>query len=121
MTSRTKEDWLAIMELHASYSGTTKQFCLEHNIPQQSFYARRHAMGLSKPIKTKGTTSVVKNEAKFIKAQLPASPWDLNKGKKYLHYKPYPPAMRGNMVSWPILQAFHYMLSRSWKVVCQYR
>jgi hypothetical protein len=72
MSTRTKEDWQALMELHAAYSGTIKQFCLEHNIPQQSFYARRHTMGLSKPSTSKRTTRVVKNEARFIKAQLPA-------------------------------------------------
>jgi len=72
MTRRTKEDWRSIMELHAAFSGTTKQFCLEHNIPQQSFYARPHSIGSSKLSTTKRTSSVVKNEAKFIKAQLPA-------------------------------------------------
>jgi hypothetical protein len=38
-------------------------------------YARRHAMRLSKPITTKRSPSVVKNEDRFIQAQLhkPAS------------------------------------------------
>jgi hypothetical protein len=55
MTIRTKADWRAIMELHAVFSDKIKQFCLKHNIPQQSFYARGHSMGWSKPNTTKHT------------------------------------------------------------------
>jgi hypothetical protein len=72
MTTSTKEGWQAIMKLHAAYSGTTKQFCDEHNIPQQSMYARRHSMGLSNTRAAKRAPSVVKDETRFIKAQLPA-------------------------------------------------
>lgn len=72
MTTRTKEDWQTIMDLYAVFTGTTREFCRKHNIPQQGFYARRHSMGLSKPITPKRASSIVKKETKFIKAQLPA-------------------------------------------------
>ena len=72
MTTRTKEDWQTIMDLYAAFAGTTKEFCHKHNIPQQSFYASRHRMGLSKPITPKRASGIIKKETNFIKAQLPA-------------------------------------------------
>lgn len=53
MTKRTTKQWQDIMRAHAEYAGTTKQFCIEHSIPVQTFYSRRHHMGLAMPLHTK--------------------------------------------------------------------
>jgi hypothetical protein len=53
MIKRTSKQWQDIMQAHAEYAGTTKQFCVEHNIPVQTFYSRRQYMGLAKPAHTK--------------------------------------------------------------------
>lgn len=47
MTKRTFKQWQQIMTAHAEFTGTNKQFCIEYNIPMQTFYSRRHSMGLS--------------------------------------------------------------------------
>jgi len=67
MTTSTKEGWQAIMKLHAAYSGTTKQFCDEHNIPQQSMYARRHSMGLSNTRAAKRAPVLLKMRRDLLK------------------------------------------------------
>ena len=41
------------MQMHAQYTGTTKQFCAEQKMPVQTFYSRRHTMGLSEPAQSK--------------------------------------------------------------------
>lgn len=57
MTKRTLKQWQQIMTAHAEFDGTTKQFCIEHNIPMQTFYSRRHSMGLSTTMNGKKCTS----------------------------------------------------------------
>jgi hypothetical protein len=57
MTKRTIKQWQQIMQAHEEFSGTTKQFCFERNIPVQTFYSRRHAMGLATPMRSKKGTS----------------------------------------------------------------
>lgn len=53
MTKRKLKQWQQIMAARAEFTGTNKQFCIEHNIPIQTFYSRRHSMGLSKPMNGK--------------------------------------------------------------------
>lgn len=81
MTKRTIKQWQHIMQAHANYAGTTKQFCFEHNIPIQTFYSRRHAMGLATPMRSKkGTskeqlsTAVATQSSQFVKAQVSPIP-----------------------------------------------
>lgn len=47
MTKRTRKEWQQIMQAHLEFAGTTKQFCHERNIPEQTFYSRRYAIMLS--------------------------------------------------------------------------
>lgn len=82
MTKRTTKQWQQIMKAHADFSGTTKQFCNEHNIPTQTFYSRRHYMGLSTPISSKkcvsenqiSTCSPTSQTGQFVQAQVSRSP-----------------------------------------------
>jgi hypothetical protein len=82
MTKRTTKKWQGIMKAHAEYAGTTKQFCFEHNVPVQTFYSRRHAMGLATPMRSKkgaskkqlSTTLATAQPNQFIKAQVSPSP-----------------------------------------------
>ncbi len=53
MTTRTKDEWQAIMDAKSISSLSDADFRREHNISIQTFYARRHAMGLATPINRK--------------------------------------------------------------------
>jgi hypothetical protein len=57
MTKRTIKQCQQIMQAHAEYTGTTKQFCFERKIPVQTFYSRRDAMGLATPMRCKKSIS----------------------------------------------------------------
>ena len=82
MTKRTIKQWQQIMQAHQEFAGTTKQFCSEHNIPVQTFYSRRHAMGLTTPVRVKKSTSqkqpstaiAVAKSNQFVKAQVSPMP-----------------------------------------------
>jgi hypothetical protein len=82
MTKHTLKQWQHIMQAHVEFAGTTRQFCIDHNIPLQTFYSRRHAMGLSTPMKCKKgaskkqiekTLSTVQS-SQFVKAQISLAP-----------------------------------------------
>lgn len=82
MTQRTTKQWQDIMQAHAEFAGTTKQFCYERNIPVQTFYSRRHYMGLAKPLHSKKRSAkkqtaspvAVAQANQFIKAQISPMP-----------------------------------------------
>ncbi|MFC3123056.1 hypothetical protein [Agaribacter flavus] len=77
MNKRSKKQWQHIMQMHAQYTGTTKQFCTEQKIPVQTFYSRRHAMGLSMPAQSKKsivTNSPAAQSGQFVKAQVTPRP-----------------------------------------------
>lgn len=82
MTKRTTKQWQQIMTAHAEFTGTNKQFCFEHNIPIQTFYSRRHAMGLSTPMGSKkcvskkhiATSSPTPQTGQFVQAQVSQMP-----------------------------------------------
>ena len=82
MTKRTIKQWQHVMQAHAEFAGTTKQFCLDHKIPIQTFYSRRHAMGLTTPMKSKKDASKKQMEktlptvqsGQFIKAHIALAP-----------------------------------------------
>ncbi|WP_301002928.1 hypothetical protein [Pseudoalteromonas sp.] len=82
MIKRTKKQWQHIMQAHAEYTGTTKQFCAERKIPMQTFYSRRHAMGLSVSLQNKkspckkamATTSPTPQTGQFVRAQVTTAP-----------------------------------------------
>tara|TARA_R110000764_G_scaffold35318_1_gene79024 strand:+ start:42 stop:398 length:357 start_codon:yes stop_codon:yes gene_type:complete len=77
MTKRTPKQWQQIMDAHAQFAGTTKEFCQQRNIHTQTFYSRRHAMGLASPMQTNKdalpkplNTPVSAPTGQFIKAQV---------------------------------------------------
>lgn len=78
MTKRTLKQWQQIMTAHAEFDGTTKQFCIEHNIHIQTFYSRRHAMGLALPMGSKkrvskkqiATSSPTPRTGQFVQAEI---------------------------------------------------
>jgi hypothetical protein len=75
MTTRTKDEWQAIMDAKAASPLSNADFCRQHNIPIQTFYYQRHARGLCKPQNKKqllAATAVV--EPKLIKAKLMSAP-----------------------------------------------
>jgi len=82
MTKRTTKQWQQIMQAHEEFAGTTKQFCFERKIPVQTFYSRRHAMGLATPMSSKkgaakkrpSTALAAAQPNQFIKAQVSPSP-----------------------------------------------
>jgi hypothetical protein len=82
MTKRTTKQWQQIMQAHEEFAGTTKQFCFERKIPVQTFYSRRHAMGLTTPMGRKKSTSqkqsatsvAVAQSNQFVKAQVSPIP-----------------------------------------------
>ena len=51
MARRTKQQWQVLVEQHAQSVLTTRDFCQQHNIHLQTFYSRRHALGLATPTK----------------------------------------------------------------------
>jgi hypothetical protein len=82
MTKRTLKQWQQIMTAHAEFAGTNKQFCIEHDIPIQTFYSRRHSMGLSTPMSSKkcvsnkqiATNSPTPQTGQFVQAQVSSVP-----------------------------------------------
>lgn len=78
MVRRTPQEWQSIMVAHAKSNITTREFCRQHNIHIQTFYARRHALGLAAPLKRKpassGVTKQTQVEPRFVQAQVSAMP-----------------------------------------------
>lgn len=78
MVRRTPQEWQRIMDAHAKSNITTQEFCRQHNIHIQTFYARRHALGLATPLKRKRTSSEstkqAQVESRFVQAQVTAMP-----------------------------------------------
>jgi hypothetical protein len=74
MTTRTKDNWQAIMDARSSSSLSNADFCREHNISIQTFYYQRHVWGLSKPQNKKRLLATAEVESKLIKAKLMKAP-----------------------------------------------
>jgi hypothetical protein len=74
MTTRTKDDWQAIMDARAASSLSNSDFCREHNIPIQTFYYQRHARGLCKPQNKKRQLAAALVEPKLLKAKVISAP-----------------------------------------------
>jgi hypothetical protein len=51
MARRTKQQWQVLVVQHAQSGLTTRDFYQQHNIHLQTFYSRRHALGLATPTK----------------------------------------------------------------------
>ena len=74
MVRRSKQQWQDVIQAFAKSGLSTKAFCLQHNIPLQTFYARRHSLGLTSPL-TKKSVSVHQNKsAEFVQAKVLRNP-----------------------------------------------
>ena len=71
MTKRTPKQWQQIMDAHAQFAGTTKEFCQQRNIHTQTFYSRRHSLGLATPTKRgeKALTATAPS-SQFVQAKM---------------------------------------------------
>lgn len=77
MPKRSPKQWQQIMDAHAQFAGTTKALCQQRNIHIQTFYSRRHAMGLASPMQANkdalpkpSNTPLSVPTGQFIKAQV---------------------------------------------------
>jgi hypothetical protein len=70
MSRRTQAQWQTIIEQHVQSGLSPREFCTQHNIHLQTFYSRRHAMGLAKPIKHKRQTTPAKSASQFVQANI---------------------------------------------------
>ena len=71
MTRRTKQQWQVLVEEHAQSGLTTRDFCQQHNIRLQTFYSRRHSLGLATPTKRgeKALTATAPS-SQFVQAKM---------------------------------------------------
>jgi hypothetical protein len=74
MTTRTKDNWQAIMDAKVSSSLSNADFCREHNISIQTFYYQRHVRSLCKAQNKKRPLAAAEVEPKLIKAKLMKAP-----------------------------------------------
>jgi hypothetical protein len=70
MTRRTKAQWQSIVEQHAQSALCTRALCEQHNIHLQTFYSRRHALGLATPRHNKPKVTPTKLIGQFVQAQI---------------------------------------------------
>lgn len=70
MSRRTQAQWQAIIEQHVQSGLSPREFCAQQNIHLQTFYARRHAMGLANTRKPKSHTKPSKPVEHFVQANV---------------------------------------------------
>ncbi|WP_293763808.1 hypothetical protein [uncultured Paraglaciecola sp.] len=70
MARRTKQQWQVLVEQHAQSVLTTRDFCQQHNIHLQTFYSRRHALGLATPTKRSKKMPITAPTSQFVQAKL---------------------------------------------------
>lgn len=70
MIRRTKTQWQSIVEQHAQSDLSARAFCEQQDIHLQTFYSRRHALGLAKPIKRNNKTPVTHQVAHFVQTKI---------------------------------------------------
>ena len=71
MTRRTKQQWQVLVDEHAQSGLSTRDFCQQHNIRLQTFYSRRHSLGLATPTKRgeKALTATAPS-SQFVQAKM---------------------------------------------------
>jgi len=69
-TKRTIKQWNTILQEHASYSGSTAQFCREHQIPVQTFYAQLRKRSLSNANISQQEDKLPQETSAFISAKV---------------------------------------------------
>jgi hypothetical protein len=70
MTRRTKQQWQVLVEQHAQSGLTTRDFCQQQNIHLQTFYSRRHALGLATPPKRSIKVLTTAPTNQFVQAKM---------------------------------------------------
>jgi len=70
MTRRTKQQWQVLVEQHAQSSLSTRDFCQQHSIHLQTFYSRRHALGLTTPTKRGKKVLTTAPASQFVQAKM---------------------------------------------------
>jgi hypothetical protein len=70
MTRRTQAQWQTIIEQHVQSGLSPREYCSQHNIHLQTFYSRRHAMGLANTRKYKRKTTPTKSVSQFVQANV---------------------------------------------------
>ena len=70
MTRRTKQQWQVLVEQHAQSGLTTRDFCQQQNIHLQTFYSRRHALGLATPPKRGEKVLTTGPTSQFVQAKM---------------------------------------------------
>ena len=70
MTKRTKIQWQAICEQQAQSGISIREFCEQQNIHLQTFYSRRHALGLAKPAKQNSKATTAQSVSHFVQAKV---------------------------------------------------
>jgi hypothetical protein len=70
MIKRTKAQWQDICEQHAQSNLSIREFCEQQNIHLQTFYSRRHALGLAKPTRQDNKTTVSQPVSHFVQAKV---------------------------------------------------
>jgi hypothetical protein len=74
MIRRTKAQWQPLVEQQAQSELSARAFCEQRNIHLQTFYSRRHALGLAKPSKQPDKVSVAKLPSQFVHTNIVNSP-----------------------------------------------
>jgi hypothetical protein len=62
----TKQQWQVLVVQHAQSGLTTRDFCQQHNIHLQTFYSRRHALGLATPTKRSKKMPITAPTSQFV-------------------------------------------------------
>jgi putative transposase len=70
MTKRTKTQWQTICEQQAQSGLSIREFCEQENIHAQTFYSRRHALGLAKPVKQNDEAKTTQAVSQFVQAKV---------------------------------------------------
>jgi hypothetical protein len=70
MTKSTKTQWQSICEQHAQSGLSIREFCEQQNIHVQTFYSRRHALGLAKPAKQNSKVTTTQAVSHFVQAKV---------------------------------------------------
>lgn len=70
MTRRTQAQWQTIIEQYVQSGLTPREYCAQHNIHLQTFYSRRHALGLAKTRQREQKIMPEKSASHFVQAKV---------------------------------------------------
>jgi hypothetical protein len=73
MIKLNKEEWIDIITQQAKSKLNAREFCAHLDIHLQTFYARRHALGMATKINRHKPALPVKSASQFVQAKLAQS------------------------------------------------